>query len=98
AGSYTCAFQRGPEELVGTCVVEESAEGLQLRMELGPHRLQGALTRTNYGFRFEGSFDRETVASDFMRQGGKSFATVLQLADQSLCKINMASDAGPTDN
>lgn len=89
-GSYTCEFHKGSEALVGTCYVEQSAEGLRLRMELGPHRLQGALTRTDYGFRLQGRFDQATVESDFMHQGGKSFAAVLQLADQSLCKINMA--------
>ena len=109
-GAYTCEFYRGSEALVGPCAIEQSSEGgLLLQMALGSHRLQGALTRTDYGFHLEGRFNEEAVESDFMRQGGKSFATVLQLADQSLCKINMApgdsapsskagSTSAPTDN
>lgn len=89
-GAYSCQFYMGSEELSGACSITQAAEGLQLRMELGPHELQGALTRASYGFRLRGRFDDEPVEVDFMRQGGKSFAAVLQLADQRLGKINMA--------
>lgn len=95
-GAYTCELHLGSEEFGGACSIVQAAEGMQLRMELGSHRLQGDLTATAYGFRLHGRFDEETLEVDFMRQGGKSFAAVLQLADQSLGKINMAPSAKPS--
>ena len=93
-GAYTCDFRMGSEELAGACTIVQGTEGLRLRMALGPHSLQGALTTTTYGFRLQGRFNQEPVEVDFMRQGGRSFAAVLQLADRRLAKISIA----PTDS